>query len=140
MLLDCVDLATRRLGAARLVRECRRRMVLIRKTGWHPNVISILADVHIQEIATVIVFRHIDFVPRYCDLVPLPSCSDMFWRSIEGVGDPQAYWLHREGIHVAEHIYNVRGQPTVVVQTVEFYIQPIADRRASSDETCVSLM
>ncbi len=97
MFLNGVELAARRLGTARIVGEGRGGCVLVRETGWHPDEISVLADPNIQEIASVIVFGHLDLLPGNLDLIPLPGSMHRLRRVIKpSGGDPQAHILHNE--------------------------------------------
>ena len=143
VLLDRVKLTTGRQGATRLVSEGIRCMVLVGQilpTDRHPDIIFILADKHIHEIAAIIILCHPNLIPINSDLITFAGGADIFRWPIKGVSDPQAHRLDCDGFNIAHHINHVWGDPTKVTQTIEFYIQPAADGRAASHEAGIALL
>ena len=88
----------------------------------HPDVIFILTDPDIHEIAAVIIFRHPNSIPFNCNLISIPYSPDLFWRCIESICDPQAYRLYCDGFDITCDVNHIRGDPAVVAQAIEFHI------------------
>lgn len=132
MLFNGIELPAGWQGTARLVRECNRCRELVWQTDRYPDVFSVLAYPHIEEVAAVVVLRHPDQVPGDYDLVSLAFSPDIGRRGVKGVCDGQANRLYDDCMGVADNINNVRGNPTVLSHPVHPYIEPVTSVRGAT--------
>jgi hypothetical protein len=76
MLLDRVKRAAGILGTIGIVFHGEFGVMLIQQVLGHPGQKSILADHEVQEIASIVIFRHPDLTPCDVHIIPIAHCLD----------------------------------------------------------------
>ena len=76
MLLDRVERAAGILGTIGIVFDGEFGVILIVRVLGHPSPISILADHEVQEIASVVIYRHPDLTPCDPHIIPIAHRLD----------------------------------------------------------------
>jgi hypothetical protein len=139
MLFHSVEFPGRRLRTARFILDCVAGGVLVGIGIRPPEIVAILADEQFQQVAAVIVKRHLDLIPTDSHSASITHrCHIAGWTVHVASNGLQIQFLISYSGNIPNDIHNRGRDPAGIVQFIEFDVQPFAIDVSSSDRATIS--